>query len=137
MCREQYPNLIKVNIVPQLLHICVHICIYICVYIYSKRSIDKIYLLKKNVEVWIVKKNHIREKEKRKKETLNRSTIFKDFKPDFSVFKIHRPSELYKLFYRKEKKGFPNSFMKPWFSGTKQNWAKVQGKKMIQNLTCK
>lgn len=64
-------------------------------------------------------RSHTRERGE-KKETLNRSTIIKDFKPDFAAFKIHIPSELHKLFYRKQrKKGFPNSFMKPWFSGTK------------------
>lgn len=67
-------------------------------------------------------RSHTRERgrERKNKETLNRSTIIKDFKPDFAAFKIHIPSELHKLFYRKQrKKGFPNSFMKPWFSGTK------------------
>jgi len=52
----------------------------------------------KNVESWIVKKVHVGEK-KEKKETLNRSTIIKDFKPDFTAFKIHIPSELGYMYF--------------------------------------
>lgn len=99
----------------------VYICIYICVYIYSKRSIDKMYLLKKKVEVWVVKKNHIQEKEKRKKETLNRSTIFKDFKTDFSVFKIHRPA--FTNYFIGKKERLSKFFYETMVFCTKQNWA--------------
>lgn len=94
MCRVQYPNLTKVNIVPYLLHIYVMDMItYMYMFIIKDilmYLLNKMYLLKeKQKPIWSGKMTHKREKEK--KETVNRPAIIKDFKPDFWLSKYIWP----------------------------------------------